>query len=89
MVTCPTGTNEKILDDLVEIMKETNDVITHTGTNVFKNNVKLLNNAKNILRVVSKNSSSTNLMFLSRLTGKDNKNIKKNLIETNARLKRY
>lgn len=89
MVTCPTGTNEKILDDLVEIMKETNDVITHTGTNVFKNNVKLLNNAKNILRVVSKNSSSTNLMFLSRITGKDNKNIKKNLIETNARLKRY
>lgn len=89
MVTCPTGTNEKILDDLVEIMKETNDVTTHTGTNVFKNNVKLLNNAKNILRVVSKNSSSTNLMFLSRITGKDNKNIKKNLIETNARLKRY
>lgn len=89
MVTCPTGTNEKILDDLVEIMKETNDVITHTGTNVFKNNVKLLNNAKNILRVVYKNSSSTNLMFLSRITGKDNKNIKKNLIETNARLKRY
>ena len=89
MVTCPTGTNEKILDDLVEIMKETNDVITHTGTNVFKNNVKLLNNAKNILRVVSKNYSSTNLMFLSRITGKDNKNIKKNLIETNARLKRY
>ena len=89
MVTCPTGTSEKILDDLVEIMKETNDVITHTGTNVFKNNVKLLNNAKNILRVVSKNSSSTNLMFLSRITGKDNKNIKKNLIETNARLKRY
>lgn len=89
MVTCPTGINEKILDDLVEIMKETNDVITHTGTNVFKNNVKLLNNAKNILRVVSKNSSSTNLMFLSRITGKDNKNIKKNLIETNARLKRY
>ena len=89
MVTCPTGINEKILDDLVEIMKETNDVITHTGTNVFKNNVKLLNNAKNILRVVSKNSSSTNLMFLSRITGKDNKNIKKNLIETNACLKRY
>lgn len=45
----------------------------HVRTNDLMNNVNLLNNAFKILKVISKNSTSTNLAFFSIITKKDKK----------------
>ena len=50
-------TCEKIFDHLKEIMKQKPDVlIVHVGTSDLTNDINIMNNAKNILHVISKYS---------------------------------
>ena len=47
IVNFPSGTSEKILEKLDNIIKEqSNDLTVHVGTNDLTNNVNLLNNVK-------------------------------------------
>ena len=78
VVNFPDGFSEKILGHLEQIIKEKPDnVMAHIGTNDLTCNVDLLNNAKKILKVISKDSPSTNLAFLSLITRKDKRTSRK------------
>ena len=84
------GTSEKITDQLDDLIKgKPDDLIVHVETNDIANNINLLNNVKKVLRKVSKDSPSAQLAFSSIIVRKDKKNLEKNIIETNARLKNY
>ena len=72
-------------DDLIK--DKPDDLIIHSGTNKLANNVKLLNNGKKILKKVSANLPSTNLVFFSIIVRKDKRNIKKSTADTNAPVK--
>lgn len=50
-------------------------------------NIDLLNNVKRILKVISNDSTGTNLEIFSMIIRKDKKKIQKNILETNTRLK--
>ena len=50
-------------------------------------NVDLLNNVKRILKVISNDSTATNLEVFSMIIRKDKKEVQKNILETNTRLK--
>ena len=90
VINFPGGTSEKITDQLDDLIKgKPDDLIAHVETNDIANNVNLLNNVKKIFRKASKDSPSTQLPFSSIIVRKDKKNLEKNIIETNARLKNY
>ena len=59
------------------------------GTNDLTNNVNLLTNVKKIFNKVSKESSSTSIVFSSIINRKDKTNIQKTLTYTNACLKDF
>lgn len=78
VVNFPGGFSEKILGHLEQIIKEKPDIVmAHIGTNDLTCNVDLLNNAKKILKVISKDSPSINLAFLSLITRKDKRTSRK------------
>ena len=85
----PGATSEKILEKLDDIAKgKPDDLIIHVGTNNITNNVNLLLNVKKIFTKVSKKLSSTSIAFSLIISHKDKNNIKKNLTDTNAHLKK-
>ena len=68
IVNFPSGTSEKILEKLDDIIKEQPDsLIVYVGTNNLTNNVNLLNNVKKIFNKVSKEWPSTSIAYKKEL----------------------
>lgn len=84
------GTSDEIVEKLDNVIKDKpENFVILIGTNDLKNNVKLLNNVKKILKKVSANAPSTNLGFSSIIVRKHKMNIEKSIADTNARLKDF
>ena len=89
IVNFPSGTHEKILEKLDEIIKEKpDDLIVHVGTNDISNNVNLFDQRQKIYNKTSKESSSTSISFSSIINRKDKTNIQK-ILKGNSAFAKY
>ena len=77
-----------LLEDLDNLIKyQPESVIIHAGTNDLTNGIKMLNNAKKIVKELT--AKLPKVKIVSSGEKKDKKNLDKNIIETNKRLKNY
>ena len=84
------GTTETILEEVEEQVNNNPDtLIVHTGTNDFTKGKNVLNNIKKIIKSVKRFSSQTKLAFSSLIVWRDKKNIDKEVLDTNARLRNF
>ena len=90
MNNIPGGTSDTVLDKIEELVKcKASSLIVHAGTNDLKKGKNVLNNVKKIGKEVKRISRNTKIAFSSIKIRKDKKDIDKNVVETNARLKNY
>ena len=90
MNNIPGGTSDTVLDKIEELVKcKGSSLIVHAGTNDLKKGKNVLNNVKKIGKEVKRISRNTKIAFSSIKIRKDKKDIDKNVVETNARLKNY
>ena len=86
IVNFPSGTHEKILEKLDEIIKEKpDDLIVHVGTNDITNNVNFFDQRQKIYNKISKESPLT---FSSIINGKGKTNIQK-ILKGNSAFAKY
>ena len=85
----PGATSERLLlEELDNLIKyQPGSVIIHAGTNDLTNGIKMLNNAKKIVKELT--AKLPKVKIVSSGEKKDKKNLDKNIIETNKRLKNY
>ena len=85
----PGATSERLLlEELDNLIKyQPGSVIIHAGTNDLTNEIKMLNNAKKIVKELT--AKLPKVKIVSSGEKKDKKNLDKNIIETNKRLKNY
>ena len=81
---------ETILNEFEELLKSKPDsLIVHARTNGIAKGKNELTNAKKILKKVKKSSQETKVVFSGLIVRKDKKNIYKDKIDTNGRLKNF
>ena len=79
-----------LLEDLDNLIKyQPESVIIHAGTNDLTNGIKMLNNAKKIVKELLTKLPKVKIAFSGMITKKDKKGLAKNVTETNKKLKNY
>ena len=83
-------TTETVLNKVEELVKSKADsLIMHAGTSNSANGKNVLTNVKKILEKKRKYSPETKVVFSGLIIRKDQRNIHKDEIDTNARLKNF
>ena len=86
----PGATTEDILGAIKESLKTNPDIlIVHTGTSDLTKSFKTLRNIKRICEKVKRFSSVTKIALSNIIYRKDKRNIDKQRIDTNSRLKNF
>ena len=86
----PGRTTETVLNKVEELVKSKADsLIMHAGTSNSAKGKNVLTNVKKILEKKRKYSPETKVVFSGLIIRKDQRNIHKDEIDTNARLKNF
>ena len=91
IVNKPGATSERLLlEELNNLIKyQPESVIIHADTNDLTNGINMLNNAKKIVKELTTKLPKVKIAFSGLITRKDEKNLDKNVTETNKRLRNY
>ena len=84
------GTTETISGEVEELVKNKLDtLIVQAGTNDLMNGKNVLNNVKKVIKLVKRFSPQTKLGFSSLIIRKNKKNVNKELLDKNTRLRLF